>query len=155
LPYTTLFRSLLARPHADFKAIHLESLVSGVHEVAKTGSRGAQTDPQTLKESDERLKMIAGELTVANADQDFATAQQLEQERTEILDYVRKATGLAGEIRDDSDAKRAGDSVSRAIRRAINEIRKKDPGCADHLQSCLNMGIDCRYSPPHPIDWEF
>lgn len=146
---------LLARPHSDFKAIHLESLVSGVHEVAKTGSRGEQTDRQTLKNLNDRLIEITNELQVSNEGQDFAAVKQLEQERAQILDYVRKVTGLSGEIRDDSDAKRAGDSVSKAIRRAINEIRKKDPGCADHLQSCLNMGIDCRYSPSHPIDWEF
>jgi len=145
---------LLARPHVNVTAMHLEAMASGIHEVAKSGGRGEKVDAPTLESSHARLRQIAGELEQAKEDQDFATAMRLETERDEVRAYVRKATGLNRKIRDDTDAKRAGDSIARAIRRAIKEIDKRVPELADHLRSDLDYGIDCMYSPREPFDWE-
>ena len=146
---------LLARPNVEIDATLLEALASGIEEVAKSGSRGEQTDKQTLKESNDRLLAIAHELERAEEDYDTVAIHLLQTEREEIRAYVRKAKGLAGNIRDDSDAVRAGDSVSRAVRRAIKWIDKKCPEMAEHLRTNLQTGITLRYCPPKPIDWNF
>ncbi|WP_168565121.1 hypothetical protein [Crateriforma spongiae] len=146
---------LLARPNESIAATTLEALASGIDEVAKAGSRGEQTDRRTLKEANDRLHAIAAELESANANGEMASVTELQTERDEILTYVRKATGLAGKIRDDSDAARSGDSVSRAIRRAIKLIDKKCPELAGHLRQHLETGVTLRYRPSQPIDWKF
>ncbi|WP_146389154.1 hypothetical protein [Allorhodopirellula solitaria] len=152
MPYIA---SLLSRPSVGMTAMQLESVVSGIHEAVRTGGRGKKVDDQSLRESHSRLKQIASGLDAAKDDQDFSAMTRLETERDEILAQVRKDTGLSGAIHDDSDAKRAGDSVARAIRRAIKEIEKKVPELADHLRSDVTVGIDCMYSPKQPVDWEF
>jgi hypothetical protein len=146
---------LLARPNTSLTAMQLEALSSGIHEVAKSGSLGERIDKESLRDAHNRLLQIANELETAAADQNTVAVRELEAERDDIRAYIRKATGLGGEIRDDSDARRSADSVTKAIRRAIKEIRKKVPEFADHLKTHLQIGIDLRYVLPDPIDWDF
>ncbi|TWT51075.1 hypothetical protein Pla22_38510 [Rubripirellula amarantea] len=144
---------LLMRPNEVLTAMHLEALESGLHELTRTGTRGEQTDKETLRDSHERLKAIANELDDAIEFNDVAAITALQTEREDILGYVNKATGLAGNIKDNADAKRSGDSVSRAIRRAFTEIDKKCPEAAEHLRTHIQTGIDLLYSPPEVTDW--
>lgn len=150
MPYIA---NLLARPNEVLSAMHLEALESGLHELVRTGTRGEQIDKETLRDSHERLKAIGNELDDAIEFNDVAAITALQTEREDILGYVNKATGLAGNIRDDGDAKRSGDSVSRAIRRALMEIDKKCPEAAEHLRTHIQTGIDLVYSPPEVADW--
>ncbi len=145
---------LLARPNETITAMHLEAMEAGLYELIRTGTRGEKTDEKTLRDSHDRLAAIANELDDAIEFNDVAAITALQTEREGILEYVKKATGLAGSIQDQSDTKRAGDSVSRAIRRAFNEIDKKCPEAADHLRAHLQTGIDLLYSPPEVVDWQ-
>jgi hypothetical protein len=78
----------------------------------------------------------------------------LEQPQVEVasLDLI----GIAEEAeveRDVSTAEQARVRVTRALRRAIAQIRALDRRLGDHLARSVRTGTVCRYVPPEPTAW--
>jgi hypothetical protein len=76
------------------------------------------------------------------------------EERQRIIDEIKSATGLSGRAREfPTDTEKARKAVSRAIREAIEKIRKDHPTLADHLDESIHTGGSCYYLSDG-IEWE-
>jgi hypothetical protein len=152
-PGMKFIAELLALPHQSIHATQLEAMRSGINAVASTGSLGTKIDAEANRSYARRLQEINAEIGDAGS---FVSERRLEElyyEKESIIDTVRAATQRGGELRVDSDADRARQSVSTAIRRAIKAIAKEHASMADYLDRNISLGFEIRYTPPTPLDW--
>ena len=145
---------LLQNPWKKLHAAFLRSVVAGETEVAILGSAGKMHDKNALGEYRDRIVEIDEELAEAEANNDQARMAPLSKERAVLLDYIGGRTGLYGRSREaSSDRKRARQSVSAAIHRALRKIKKEHPPLWQHLQRSLKTGEFLLYAPDPPISW--
>lgn len=103
-------------------------------------------DPAAITAYRRRLGEIEDELDRADETGDAAASEQLEAERTALLDELRTASGLGGRTRRMSDdVERARKAVSARVRDAINKIGEVHTELAIHLAESVTTGRECRY----------
>jgi hypothetical protein len=144
---------LLATPHRAIHATQLEAMRSGINAVASTGSLGTKIDSEANRSYASRLQEIDEEIGEAGSFVSERRLEELYSEKESIIDMVRTATQRGGELRVDSDADRARQSVSTAIRRAIKAIAKEHELRADYLDRNISLGFEIQYTPPTSLDW--
>jgi hypothetical protein len=150
-------RLLLRRPDTDIPALTLSDAAAG-HAGAGVsyGDTGAVLDRQALAAYRRRLDELDDELDGTSASGDAAKADRLEQERTALLEELRRATGLGGRVRTTGAAdERARVAVQKAIAAAIRRVEEADPGLGRLLRSTVTTGRVCRYAPDpdRPVTW--
>jgi hypothetical protein len=92
------------------------------------------------------------------------SAMQQDAER-KIADLTKAwneahARGPGGRKRNDkkkmsSEATKATKTVSKAIQRALDDLKDAHPALWKHLNGALTSGSTCRYDPEPPVEWEF
>ena len=104
-----------------------------------------------------RARELAGELAEAEAHNDLGRAERLRIELDAVVEQIEAATGLGGRPRAfTNDHERARTSVRKAIKRAIDEIRRADPVVGEILDAAVVTGSVCMYTPassPHNVRW--
>lgn len=144
---------LMRNPHRQIHSLALRDLVAGETPRA-AGSAGEILDRQALREIKERLDANRAELDEARRDQDEGRVEHLEEEAEALRREVARATGLDGRLREAaSHRKRARQAVSNAIHRAVREIARRHPTCAEHLGRSLRFGETLSYEPDRPLVW--
>lgn len=147
--------ALLAAPGKIFRAIDLEAMWTGINAVVSTGSLGTKIDVEAKREYESKLRILVEEIEEISH---LGSAERMEEligERDAILDSLRSATQRGNELREDSDANRARNSVGAAIRRSMKVIASEHPQLAEHLTVSLSLGLELAYSPPRSLDWYF
>jgi hypothetical protein len=136
--------TLVTNPRNDIAAVDLESGT----DAPAVGSRIEMFDEQAKESYRRRLAELEDALDDADRRGDQPRAAELESERTELLAHLRAATGLGGRTRQLSDAaERARVNVTRAIKRAIEQIAHAAPIAGAHLTRSIRTGAFCRYQP--------
>ena len=109
----------------------------------------AMTDLQALDAYRRRLDDIDAEVDDAERDADLGRLESLDTERQQLLDELRRVTGLGGRIRSNSNdpAERARKAVSGRIRDAIGRLAEVTPGLSAHLDQSIRTGLRCSYVP--------
>jgi hypothetical protein len=51
------------------------------------------------------------------------------------------------------DAEKARSNVSKQIRKALDDMKRKIPSLADHLDKSIKRGAKCCYQPIEKIEW--
>ncbi len=134
--------TMLANPNRDVAATDLEAGIP-------TAARGIPAlDERALAAYRRRLAEIAGEVDSADLTGDQARSSALQDERSQVLAELRRATGLGGRVRLTNDAaERARVNVTRNIKRALDQIQRAAPIAGWHLTTSIHTGAYCRYVP--------
>jgi hypothetical protein len=145
---------LLQRPGQDIHASTMRTAVAGEESMPILGSAGEVLDAQALREYRDRIAEIELELAEAEANNDLARKESLNEEREFLYAEIGGATGLRGQNRDaSSDRERARQAVSVAIHRAFRAIKKEHEPLWQHLHNSLNIGEFLSYQPDQSTFW--
>jgi len=139
--------TLLARPRLDVSATEL---------LGAAPALGADPvlDDSARADFRRRLAELDAAVDRALAGGEEATAAALERERQDLLDELRRATGLGGRARRlGDDAERARKTVTARIRDSLRRIDARHPELAMHLRSTVTTGTWCRYQPREDVPW--
>jgi tetratricopeptide (TPR) repeat protein len=138
--------------------VHSGQDVSVMALAGADGLHPAQSEPvldtQAKLEYARRIQLIEAETDDALSVHDDARATALDREREQLIDELRRATGLGGRARRFSDdAERARKAVSARIRDTFRHLDSRHPELASHLRDCISTGTSCRYQPREAISW--
>jgi hypothetical protein len=87
---------------------------------------------------------------------DLYKVNEIQNEIDEIVKHYNRAIGLGGNSRKfNRDNEKARISVTKAIDRACEKIKKKCPSLAQHFQTCIETGYSCSYKPNSEIVWDY
>lgn len=144
---------LQKRPEA-ISSVELQAIRNGQSQLVMAGSSGEVIGRDGLRHLKERLDELAEEIETARENHDDGLLIRLQAEREKVLAEVRKATGLGGRTRDQSDAAKARKAVYSAIKGAIKKVAKEHPALGRHLGQYVKTGTYCRYGLSRDeIDW--
>lgn len=156
---------LLEEPGREFHVLDLVNLERPTETTqadrggafARCGDAGELLDDRAKASYRRRLAEIDEDLAEAEAVGDAARFAQAEAERDILVRELSRAVGLGGRARRaGSAAERARSAVTRALRRALAQIRLRHTSLSDHLDRSIRTGIYCGYSPDPrvPIVWK-
>lgn len=164
----TYLAELLRRPGEEVHALDLVAAAGGSGGTSSRapaqeglvggdlGDAGVALDPQAKRAYRERLHELHEDLEEAEANNDPERAARAREEIDFIAGELSAAVGLGGRDRKAASAsERARVAVTRAIRAALKRIREHSAQLADHLDTTINTGTFCSYTPDPraPIDW--
>ena len=151
---------LLAAPGREIPALDLAAgATSGAGGVAAAVAADAGLAPATAIADPlldgaardayrERLRDLQEDIDEANRFGDSERAARAREEFAFLAQELTVATGLGGrDRRAPSDAERARQSVSKAIRQALDRIERHDRALATHLRHSVRLGAFCGYVP--------
>jgi tetratricopeptide (TPR) repeat protein len=158
---------LLAHPGQEFHALDLvaaESVgvarpeVSLPAELPRTalGDAGEMLDARAKDAYRRRLAEIEDDIEQARALDDSEREAQADIERDFLVRELSRAVGLGGRDRRASSAsERARVGVTRAVRKAMNQISEHHPALGQHLDRAIRTGTSCAYLPDPrvPTKW--
>jgi pimeloyl-ACP methyl ester carboxylesterase len=144
---------LLSRPGSDLEASELAQGNSPQRAHAAAGD--PVLDRRALASYRTRLRELEERLDDSESHDDAEGYRRLEAERQALVDELRRATGLGGRTRKLGDeAERARKAVSGRIRQSIAAIRAVYPALGEHLESSVETGTLCSYSPAGSVSWQ-
>jgi hypothetical protein len=129
---------LIARPDTDIGASELGGAVVG----GVTIDSGPPIPTLDTRARDDYRRRLA--------------ALERELDRADLIDALRRDTGLGGRPRRMTDAaERSRMRVSKAIRRALQRLSAVDPVLGRAVEARIRTGHFCRYvtNPDQPIGW--
>ena len=136
----TWLASLLERPGEEIAAL---DLVGG-----GSWDRPPALDDIAKAQYRARLTEIDAEIEMATARNDLAGGDRARLERDALLDELTRAVGQFERDRPlSADSERARINVTRALRRAVDEVRRAHPALAAHLDATVRTGLFCAYTP--------
>lgn len=139
---------LLGRPSEELHCTEL----AGESLVASEGT--PVLDEQARRAYRARLREIEQDLAEAEGDSDILRRERLTEEKEQLVDEVRKATGLGGRRRKmGAGAERARSAVTWRIRHAIRKLDDVHPAAARHLTNSIRTGAFCSYQPEKETSW--
>jgi DNA-binding CsgD family transcriptional regulator len=95
-----------------------------------------------------RARELSAEVAEAEAHNDIARRERLQDELDALVDQLEAAAGLGGRPRAFTDStERARTAVHKAIRRALDAIDRADPVIAEALRRTICTGTSCVYRP--------
>ncbi|MBV8360059.1 MAG: AAA family ATPase, partial [Deltaproteobacteria bacterium] len=137
-------------PHGD------DALAAGIH-VGGLGDAGEMLDQEAKDQYKRRLDELREELSEAEQLGNVEHAEQAEAEIKALSAELSRAVGLGGRIRRAGSAsERARQSVTHAIKSAIEKIRENHSQLGALLSRCIKTGSSCGYypDPAIPVAWE-
>ena len=151
----SLLAELVSRPDTDIAASELSAAVVGGGSI-EAGPAHPTLDDRAREDYRRRLAALDRELDRADLMSDTARSRRATEEREQVLDALRRDSGLGGRSRRMSDeSERSRMRVSKAIRRALQRLSAVDPVLGRALGVRIRTGYVCRYvhDPDQPIEW--
>jgi hypothetical protein len=116
------------------------------------------TSKEDIKEYREHIKDLEGGIAEAKANNDIGRYTKLKADRDAILEELERITGLGGRSRkfsNDHERKRVG--ITKAIQRALAELKNEHEPLAKHLETYIKKGNSFCYNPDPKtrIEWAF
>lgn len=139
---------LLANPN---KEIHCSELMGNITSL----SNGIEAiDEKAKRKYKIKIDDLQTELQKAEEMNDLGRVELLSNELNEIIDNLKRATGLGGRKRKLADpGDRARAAVTLRVKSAIQKIESVHPSLAKHLQNNIKTGSFCTYLPDTGIEW--
>jgi hypothetical protein len=132
---------LLEYPGREFAATEL-------HGAVEVGTGHQLLDDVAVAAYRQRVRDIDTMIDDAEATGHPGKAERLRQERDAVAGELTRALGLGGRARTfAAPAERARSAVQKAIRRAIDTIRDRDPSLGSDLRRTVSTGTGCSYQP--------
>ncbi|HEX2272662.1 MAG TPA: AAA family ATPase [Acidimicrobiales bacterium] len=121
------------------------------------GDAGAVLDARAKAAYKRRLTELRADVEEAAAYNDLGRLERAQSEMDFLVAELAAGVGLGGrDRRAASDAERARQSVTRAIKGAVDRIAAAHPALGEHLRTTVRTGIYSCYAPDPrvPIRWE-
>jgi uncharacterized membrane protein YccC len=141
---------LLARPRQHLHVLDL------VGSTATAGDAlGPVLDTTARRSYEARIRELTDDIEEAEANNDIARVERLDDEREQLLRQLADALGLNGRSRraGPDPTERARKAVGMRVRSAIDRIERELPDLGRHLRSSVRTGIYCAYEPEHDRVW--
>ena len=140
---------LLANPRTEISATDLASdrMFAAPSAPPVLDARAKDEYRRRLDELDDAIDRAA----LHYRDED---AKKLEDERSALLDELRRATGLGGHSRRINDeSERMRKAVTARIRDTLRRLDDRHPALAAHLRDSVRTGALCVYAPTEQVKW--
>lgn len=112
-------------------------------------------DLQAVHEYRNCLRELEEEIEGAEKTNDTGQLYKLQRDKEYIKNELSKALGLNGSIRKSTSAvEKARISVTMAVDRSLDAIKKESPALWRHLKNSIKTGTFLSYSPAELIHWE-
>lgn len=121
-----------------------------------SGDAGSVLDPKAKAAYRRRVVDLREEIEEATTHHDEGRLARAQQEMDFVLAELAAAIGLGGRDRKaSSDAEKARQSVTRAIRGAVERLAEAHGPLGEHLRATVRTGVYTSYSPDPraPIEW--
>jgi hypothetical protein len=128
---------------------------AGIH-LGNLGDAGEMLDDQARSDYRRRLAELREEFEEAKELNHLERAAQIELEIDALTAELSRAVGLGGRNRrSGSAAERARQSVTHAVKTAIERIGERHPKLRQSLSRAIKTGIYCSYQPDvdKPLSW--
>jgi len=140
--------------HGDTSTIMERQFLDDGLNVSSLGDAGPLLDDQARKAYKQRLDDLAEELKEAREFNDYERAERLEEEMEALTKELTAGYGLGGRARKLADpAEKARKTISKAIGRALEQIKAYDENLWRHLQNALSLGLFPAYKPHPLVNW--
>lgn len=140
--------ALVGSPRAEIAAL---ALAAGSADTAADATIGPVLDDEAKAAYRARLRDLSETLSEAEEWNDVRRAEAARVEVQTLERELARAVGLGGRDRlVGSSAERARQTVTKAIKAAVERIGRHDPELAAHLEATVRTGISCSYEPPDP-----
>ena len=120
------------------------------------GDSGDVIDETARRSYEQRIRDLADEIEHAESWDDDARAGLLREEMEFIVQHLSASTGLGGSSRRmGNPAERSRQSVTKAIKSAVDRIAEHSTALERHLASTVRTGTYCIYQPDPrvPVSW--
>lgn len=155
---------LLRHPRREFPAVELLELTDPV-PWSPGGSGGRRPvddavsgiDATAIESYRDRLRALRAELGEAEENNDVGRQGALRQEIEFFAGELGRVLGPGGrKRRAGSDSERARVNVTRAIKRAIEQVRQEHPALGRSLRATIRTGNLCSFEPDpdRPLTWD-
>jgi hypothetical protein len=166
---------LLENPGKEFSAENLDRLVNAPSNDITTRNTNPRVDYSEMKNFTEeelvaeqliiddqanteirmRMKSIDERIEEETDFQNYEKVAELQDEKDEIVEYLKAATGLRGKPRPISDAtSRAKKRIQMNISRSLKRIKKANPELYSHLEKSISpISNQISYKPDENIRW--
>ncbi len=113
-------------------------------------------DTRAMQEYKERIKDLQEDIDEAERNNNSEAAANAREEQQLLKSQLSAAFGLGGQPRPvGSPQEKARHSVSKAIHRAVRNIKKENQHLGDHLSNSIYTGTYVSYRPESSVDWHF
>ena len=163
---------LLQHPGYEFPVLMLVQQTRGAAAVGRTttaaeakdadlspndsSGMGPLMDARALEEYRKRIKDLQEDIDEADRNNNSEAAANAREEKQLVESEISAAFGLGGQPRPvGSPQEKARHSVSKAIHRAIRNIKKENQHLGDHLSNSIYTGTYVSYKPDSSLDWHF
>jgi tetratricopeptide (TPR) repeat protein len=139
------------------RELHALDLVTGRTHADDAGAGGTVLDPVAKEGYRRRLQDLREEIDEATAFNDLARAERAQVEMDHLITELTAAVGMGKhDGRTASEAERARQSVSRAVKGTVERLADANPALGEHLRSTVRTGVYSAYvpDPRAPIAWE-
>jgi hypothetical protein len=135
--------TLLGNPGVDVPALDL----AGNVQSAARPRRDDVLDETSRAAYRKRIDELTAELDAADRRGAAEHSGRIQAELDALVDHLAAATGLGGRMRSfPSDDERARTGVTKAIRRAVDEVTSSCAAFGEHLRESVVTGLSCRYA---------
>jgi hypothetical protein len=141
------------KPCTDVPVI---TLIAPRGDLAVSGRLGADPvlDDRAQAHCCRRLAEPAEEIDRALGRHDEDRAADIDHERQDLIDELRRATGLIGRSRRLGDeGERARKTVTARVRDSMRRLDKRHPELVHHLRATISTGLTCRYQLAGDVTW--
>ena len=161
---------LLQHPGYEFPVLMLVQQTRGAAAVGRTttaaeakdadlspndsSGMGPLMDARALEEYRKRIKDLQEDIDEAERNNNSEAAANAREEQQLLESQLSEAFGLGGQPRPvGSPQEKARKAVSKAIHRAIRNIKKENQHLGDHLSNAIYIGAYVSYRPESSVDW--
>ena len=161
---------LLQHPGYEFPVLMLVQQTRGAAAVGRTttaaetkdadlslddfSGTGPSLDNQALQEYRERIEDLQEDIDEAEQNNNSEAAANAREEKQKLEAAISGSLGLGGRARPvGSRQEKARKAVSKAIHRAIINIKKENQHLGDHLSNSFYIGTYVSYGPESSVDW--
>ena len=115
---------------------------------------GPSLDNEALQDYRKRIEDLQEDIDEAERNNNSEAATNAREEKQFLESQLSEAFGLGGQPRPvGSPQEKARKAVSKAIHRAIRNIKKENQHLGDHLSNAIYIGAYVSYRPESSIDW--
>jgi hypothetical protein len=148
---------LLAREGQEVAAVALAAAIGTAPDADDdAGDPSSPLEARSRAAFERRLEELEAEIEEAAKWHDLGRAERARRERELLVSELAAAVGLDGtDRRAGAPAERARQSVTKAIKSAIQRLGREHPVLGRHLETTVHTGLYCRYQPDplHPPGW--